>query len=128
MLLAHIQQGECFSKIVTSLGTSQGKVCAQVKLRSCNTRFLSPNTVAHNWHVCCCHVVQVAFGFIGSSAEAGLSAKLGEAGQASKVVSVCNGDLRTAEAFKGRCCWRISRGGGRGNVTVACKDVRLQLS
>jgi hypothetical protein len=46
--------------------------------------------------------VQVAFGFIGSSAPAAVSARLGEAGKASKVVSVCNGDLRTAEAFTGR--------------------------
>ena len=29
------------------------------------------------------------------------AAELGEAGQGSKVVSVCNGDLRSTEAFKG---------------------------
>jgi len=44
---------------------------------------------------------KVAFGFIGSGAQPAVAAKLGEAGKQSKVVSVCNGDLRTAEAFKG---------------------------
>lgn len=44
---------------------------------------------------------KVAFGFIGSGAQPAVAAKLGEAGKESKVVSVCNGDLRTAEAFKG---------------------------
>lgn len=44
---------------------------------------------------------KVAFGFIGSSAAAGLAAKVGVEGKESKVVSVCNGDMRTAEVFKG---------------------------
>lgn len=48
-----------------------------------------------------CCAVQVALGFIGSSAQAGLAEKLGATGKESKVVSVCNGDLRTAEAFTG---------------------------
>lgn len=51
----------------------------------------------------CRGLAQVALGFIGSAAQAGLAEKLGVTGKESKVVSVCNGDLRTAEAFTGGC-------------------------
>lgn len=44
---------------------------------------------------------KIAFGFVGSSAQPAVMSQLSGAADGSKVVTICNGDLRTAEPFKG---------------------------
>lgn len=60
------------------------------------------------------HKGKVAFGFVGSSASAELAAKLGVEGTESKVLSVCNGDLRTIQAYTGK------QAGAKEDVVVRC--------